>query len=188
VLEDAFVVLQVARLDPIKDHATALRAIELANRRNAPVHLFIVGEGPQRAEIERHIRNRSLRQRVTMLGLRNDVRTLLAATDAFLLTSVSEGIPVTVLEAMAAGVPVVATNVGGLPELVCDGTTGLLAPPGDASKLAEAILRLADAPALASQLAARAKRRVEMEFSESRMIEAYGRIYAEMLGGQLMAA
>jgi glycosyltransferase involved in cell wall biosynthesis len=188
VSENSFVVLQVARLDPIKDHATALRAIELANRRNGPVHLFIVGEGPQRAEIEQHIRNRSLGQRVTMLGLRNDVRNLLAAADAFLLTSVSEGIPVTVLEAMAAEVPVVATNVGGLPELVCDGTNGLLAPPGDASKLAEAILRLTDAPALAGQLASRAKRRVEMEFSESGMIGAYERIYAEMFGGQLMAA
>ena len=88
-----------------------------------------------------------------MLGLRSDIRRLLAAADVFLLTSVSEGIPVTVLEAMAAGVPVVATAVGGLPELVTNEESGLLAPAVDAASLAAALVRLAADAQLRTQFA-----------------------------------
>jgi L-malate glycosyltransferase len=175
-------VLQVARLDAIKDHRTALRALALATQCEPHMRLFIVGDGPERATIQQEIVNHSLSDRVAMLGPRRDVPRLLAAADVFLLTSVSEGIPVTILEAMAAGVPVVATNVGGVPELLNDGVTGLLAPAGDAASLADALLRLAGDPVLRGQFAERARRHAESEFSESRMIQRYDSIFQEMLG------
>ena len=188
ITDDEFLVVQVARLDPIKDHATAIRAIGLAARQNPRIRLLIVGDGPQKATLEQEIGRLGVADRVTMLGLRDDVGRLLAAADAFLLTSVSEGIPVTVLEAMAAGVPVVATSVGGLPELVSDRVSGLLAPAGDAQQLAAALVRLAADPALGAALAARAKQRAESDFSEARMLSSYERIYRELLSSRVVAA
>ena len=187
VSEDEFLVLQVARLDPIKEHGTAIRAIALAARRNPRIRLFIVGDGPESANIER-LCTQDGHSRVTMLGMRNDVPRLLAAADAFLLTSLSEGIPVTVLEAMAAGVPVVSTNVGGVPEIVQDGITGLLAPSRDAARLADALVRLAENPTLRAELARSARNRVERQFSEQVMIASYDRIYREMLHSRTVAA
>jgi sugar transferase (PEP-CTERM/EpsH1 system associated) len=174
-------VVQVARLDMIKDHGTALRAIGLAADRDQRLRLVIVGDGPERASIEHNISERSLQNRVTMLGVRSDVRRLLAAADVFLLTSVSEGIPVTVLEAMAAGVPVVATAVGGVPELIRHEESGLLAPAGDAAGLADALVRLAGDLDLRKRLAARAQERAVTDFCEQRMISQYDRIYQGML-------
>ncbi len=173
--------MQVARLDTIKDHHTALTAIKQTAVSAPYIRLLIVGDGPQRGAIERCIREQSLTDRVSVLGMRNDVPRLLAASDVFLLTSVSEGIPVTVLEAMAAGVPVVATAVGGLPELIRNEDSGLLAPAGDASGLANALLRLALRPALRSQFAGVARRRALTEFSAQAMLVQYAALYREML-------
>jgi glycosyltransferase involved in cell wall biosynthesis len=106
---------------------------------------------------------------------------LLPASDVLLLTSISEGIPLTVIEAMAAGRPVVATNVGGVGEIVEDGTTGLLAPSGDDAGLAEHVLRLADDAALRERMGEAGRRRAHALFPESRMHEEYARLYGEML-------
>ncbi len=176
-----FLVLQVARLDKIKDHATALRTMALVAEAEPHIHLVIVGDGPERSQIDQDIARLRLGGRVKMLGMRRDVPQLLAAADAFLLTSVSEGIPVTVIEAMATGVPVVATSVGGLPELIEDGTSGLLAPRGDAKGLAAALGRLAHNDDLTAQLVSAGRRRAEQHFSERQMTTRYAEIYAEML-------
>jgi L-malate glycosyltransferase len=181
VADDECLVVQVARLDTIKDHKTAIRAVALALRQAPRVRLLIVGDGPEQAAIEREIADHSLHAQVTMLGLRRDVPRLLAAADVFLLTSLSEGIPVTIIEAMAAGVPVVSTAVGGVPELIEDGVTGLLAPAGDAPRLADALVRLATDPHARATLAEQAKSRASKEFSEQTMIDHYDRIYGEML-------
>src|SRR5439155_18500964 len=119
--------IQVARLDYLKDHATALRTLECVAGRRPDAHLLLVGEGPERAAIEAQVRERRLGDRVRLLGLRKDIPRLLQAADVFLLTSISEGIPLTLIEAMAAGLPVVSTRVGGVGEGVEDGVTGRLA-------------------------------------------------------------
>ncbi|MEX2317849.1 MAG: glycosyltransferase [Pirellulales bacterium] len=181
VTAEQCLVVQVARLDAIKDHQTALRAIALAAIRDNRIRLFVVGDGPESEKIEREIVKQSLQERVTMLGMRSDVRQLLAAADMFLLSSVSEGIPVTILEAMAAGVPVVATAVGGVPELIRHEEHGLLAPAGDAAGLADALVRLAREPELRARFARNARLRAATDFSEQSMITHYDRIYQGML-------
>lgn len=181
VEDNDFVVMQVARLDPIKDHQTAIRAIVAACRQNPKIRLFIVGDGPERQNIHRALTAHQVNGHVQMLGLRNDVPRLLAAADAFILTSVSEGIPVTVIEAMAAGVPVVATKVGGLPELVTHSISGYLTPPGDASQLAEAVLELAADPTKRAQFANRAKSDARTKFSQAKMMGSYASTYEDML-------
>src|SRR5262249_6732503 len=142
VAADAFVVIQVARLVEIKDHQTALKTLSIA-KSDPRIRLVFVGEGPEEGAIRAGARQLGLGDQVRFLGLRNDVPQLLRASDAFLLTSQNEGIPLTVLEAMAAGLPVVSTAAGGVGELVIDGKTGLLAPVGDADTLARHLLRLA---------------------------------------------
>ena len=142
---------------------------------------MLVGEGPEEGMIRGLVRALGLEEHVRLLGLRTDVARLLPAADLFLLTSVTEGIPVTVIEAMAAGLPVVGTRVGGMGEVVDEGTTGLLAPPGDDAALAEAVLRLAGDPDLRARLGRQGRARAEALFSEDRMHAGYLRLYEEML-------
>jgi len=117
-----------------------------------------------------------------MLGLRTDVPRLLAAADLFLLTSLSEGIPVTLIEAMGAGLPVVATRVGGVPEVVVEGQTGLLADASDAEALAAAVRKLLTDATLRQRLAMAGQARAAALFSQQAMHAAYARLYREMLG------
>jgi glycosyltransferase involved in cell wall biosynthesis len=117
-----------------------------------------------------------------LLGLRKDVARLLAGADLFLLTSISEGIPLTLIEAMAAGLSVVSTRVGGVPEVVTDGETGLLAPVGDAVALGQAICKLAANPSQRTQMGRVGLQRAEALFSEQRMHSRYRQLYREMLG------
>jgi glycosyltransferase involved in cell wall biosynthesis len=179
---DDLVIFQVARLDPIKDHATALRTLARVLPARPNAFLVVVGEGPERAAIERTVRELGVGSRVRMLGLRTDVPRLLTGADLFLLTSVSEGIPLTVIEAMACGLPVVSSSVGGLPEVVVHEKTGLLAPAGDDAGLAAHVLRLAGDPALRAELGRRGRERACSHFAESGMMEHYRRLYHEMLG------
>ncbi len=106
---------------------------------------------------------------------------LLAAADVFLLTSISEGIPLTVIEAMSAGLPVVSTAVGGVGEIVVDGESGLLAPAGDDRGLAGHVLRLGDDPELRRRLGEQGRERARARFSEEQMHAGYLRLYREML-------
>jgi glycosyltransferase involved in cell wall biosynthesis len=177
---DEFVILHVARLDPIKDHSTALQAFARAVAQTPQLRLVLVGDGPERPRIEREIADLRLQSSVTMLGQRGDVSELLSAADAFLLTSVSEGLPVTIIEAMAAGLPVVSTNVGGVPEIIDDGDTGLLAPAGDGPAIAAALVRLSQDAALRTRLAERGRERAASRFSEQQMMQRYDRLYAEL--------
>lgn len=177
-----FVLLQVARFDPLKDHATAVRAAEVAARSRPDVRLVLVGEGPDLPRIQDLVRQRRLGAVVRFLGLRGDVPRLWAGADAALLSSASEGIPLTLLEAMAARLPVVATKVGGVSEVVEDGRTGLLAPAGDDEALARQVLRLAEDAPLRRELGEAGRRRAEEHFDEERMLGDYRRLYHEMLG------
>lgn len=178
---EELVIVQVARLDYLKDHATAIRTIARVATSEPRVRLVLIGDGPERANIMSEISTRGLENRIRLLGTRMDVDRLLPAADMFLLTSTSEGIPLTVIEAMAAGLPIVATKVGGVGEVVEDNSTGLLASSGDDAGLAQHIIRLAQDPNLRSAMGIAGAARARRFFDEQRMCEEYDRLYRSML-------
>jgi glycosyltransferase involved in cell wall biosynthesis len=157
------IVGNVARLAPQKDHATLLEAARILG----DVRFVIVGDGELREELERRAHGLP----VELTGARDDVPELLASFDVFAFPSLFEGLCLAVIEAQAAGVPVVATPVGGIRETVVDGETGLLVPPRDPAALAAAIRRLLDDRDLARRLAEEARRHVRARYSEERMVE-----------------
>src|SRR5262249_15154344 len=175
-----YAILQVARLDYLKDHATALRTMADVVQTAPNARLLLVGEGPELPKIEHTIHELGLERHARLLGLRADVPRLLAGADAFLLTSISEGIPVTLIEAMAAKLPIVSTAVGGVPEVVVDGETGLLAPSGDDRALAACLNRLETDPELARRFSEAGGDRPERVFSEPRMHDQYRALYEEL--------
>lgn len=178
---DDFVIFFVARLDPVKDHATALRAVDKLRKSVPRAQLIIVGEGPQQSEITRLIQDLQLESNVKLLGLRQDVPRLLAAADCLLLTSVSEGIPLTIIEAMAAGLPVVATNVGGVAEVVVDQHTGYLHQAGDDGAIAASLQYLSEHPDHAQDLGHQGQHRAHERFSQQAMDQHYRELYYQML-------
>lgn len=179
--EHDFVAVQVARLHELKDHQTALKTIDAVRREVPHVRLLLAGEGEQRQAIEDSVRRMGLQQHVTLAGTRSDVADLLAAADAFLMTSISEGIPLTVIEAMAAGKPVVSTAVGGIPEMIVHGQSGFLAASGDAKALAESLMALQKNPVLAAEMADLASREAEARFSLDAMLSSYRQVYQEVI-------
>lgn len=176
-----FVAVQVARLHVLKDHQTALRAIQQVAQQQPNVRLLIVGEGDQRAAIEAAIRDRKLGQNVLLAGNRSDIADLLAASDVFLMSSISEGIPLTIIEAMAAGLPVVSTAVGGIPEMIEHAENGFLAQSGDHRGLADALVLLQQDQTLRNSVAAKGRKQAIQLFSQQGMLDGYRTIYEEML-------
>lgn len=187
---DAIVLTCVARFAPQKAHADLLRGFDLARRARAagapPLRLLLVGDDPfgdGRARAEAVARELQLGSAVLFAGIRRDVPRLLAASDVFVMTSLWEGLGLVFLEAMACGLPVVATRVSAVPEVVVDGSTGLLVPASDAQALAAAIAHLADDPALRARLGASGRARVRESFGLARMIDATLDVYREVLSG-----
>lgn len=176
-----FVAVLVARLHELKDHQTALRAVDEARRQIPGLRLLLAGDGDQRAAIEQTIQKRGLAQTVTLAGTRKDIADLLAASDVFLMSSISEGIPLTVIEAMAARRPVVSTSVGGIPELIEHGVTGLLAASGDSASLAAFLVELYRRPDHRERMANVAARYVVEKFSLNRMLNGYRDVYRDVL-------
>ena len=179
--DDAFTIIQVARLDKIKDHKTALRTYGALKQTVPNVRLLIVGDGPERDFIEQRIHHHNLQDGVIMTGARSDVSRLLKGADAFLLTSLSEGIPVTFLEAMAARLPIVTTDAGGCKEVVVNGQTGFVAPVGNPMSLAKALHLLATEPKLSARLGEAGRARLLEMFTQRQMHDAYRRMYEQML-------
>jgi glycosyltransferase involved in cell wall biosynthesis len=175
-------VFQIARLNPLKDHATAVDAWQgLKSMRH--VHLFIVGDGELAGDLQQKISSLSLQPQIHMLGIRHDVWRIINAADILLLTSVSEGIPMTLIEAMATSLPCVATDVGGIPEVIIDGATGLLAPVGEAAKIADCIRCLSTDAAMRERLGQAGRNRSEEVFSAARMQASYRNAYRQMIAG-----
>jgi glycosyltransferase involved in cell wall biosynthesis len=173
VARDAFVIAHVARLDPIKNHGLALAAIQRLKDVQPSVVLLVVGDGPERAALEASATSLQLGSNVRFLGSRSDVRRILSAADAAILTSVSEGIPLALIEAMAAGIPVVAAAVGGVPEVVEHGKTGLLVESGDEAGLTHALGSLIADPSLRKTMGAAGLERAKRLFDEQRMFAEY---------------
>jgi glycosyltransferase involved in cell wall biosynthesis len=176
------VVIMVAALRPEKAHEVLLQAAEALLGSIPQVRFIIAGDGPRREHLQGMAAGMQLGDRVTFLGERNDVARLLKLSDVFVLPShpVVETLPLSVLEAMASGLPVIASSVGSVPEVVEDGVTGILIPSGDASALAEAITQLLSNRHVASAMAKRAQRLVKKRFSVARMIEDYCRLFEEV--------
>ena len=171
------VVLTVARLVPQKGVQCLLEAAA-----RLPDVLFLVaGEGPDRAALEQKAIGDGVGQRVVFLGHRRDVPQLLARCDVFVLPSLYEGLPVSVIEAMAAGKPVIATRVGGIEEAVKDRITGLLVPPADGTALAEALQCLLADRRLAQALGAQARVRADLEFSAEIVASRTTHIYESLV-------
>jgi glycosyltransferase involved in cell wall biosynthesis len=171
------VALTLARLD---SHQKGLEYLIAASVRLPGVRVLVAGDGPARGELQALVRAHGVGDRVHLLGYRSDVPALLAACDVFVLPSLFEGLPLSVLEAMAAARPVVATNIPGTDEAVVHDVTGLLVPPRDADALAAAVRRLLAEPDLAVRLAAEGRRRVETVFSADRMVAEVENVYAEL--------
>jgi L-malate glycosyltransferase len=166
------------RVDVLLDAVPAILA------RHPDAELVVAGDGERRADLEAQARRLGLLDRCRFLGHRDDVPAVLAAADVFVLPSRSEASPNSVIEAMAAGLPVVATSVGGIPELVTDGRTGRLVPPGDPSALAQALVDLLDHPGHAAELGRAARARIERTASFERMVADFESLYLEEIAAR----
>jgi glycosyltransferase involved in cell wall biosynthesis len=164
----------VGNLYPVKDHATLLRALAQL----PDPWLAIAGRGGEEENLRRLARELGIAERVHLLGLRDDIPTLLAAADVFVQPSRSEGLPLSILEAMAQRLPIVATDVGGVGEAIEDGMTGYLVRSGDPPALAAAVGRILASPDRGAALGAAADARVREEFSVERMLSRYRELYA----------
>ena len=177
VPDDAFVVGTMARLDPVKRLDVLLRAMRTVAAAEHRARLVVVGDGPEAPSLARLAAELGLGTATTFCGQRRDARSLLAGFDVFVNSSASEGISLTILEAMAASRPVVATRVGGTPDVVLDDVTGILVPAGDPDAVADAILRLLRNPAWAAACGASGRQRVVDRFTFDRMVRAYLALY-----------
>lgn len=179
------VCITVANLLPVKNHSILVKA--LARLRDAGVALtaVFVGQGSEREAIETLAADRGLGpDRLKILGFRTDIPDLLHAADIFVLASQMEGLPLAILEAMSTGLPIVATAVGGIPEVVRDGVHGLLVPPGDPAALASAIGKLTTDEALRKRLGEQASARARDDFSFDTMTRKYHELYMDILAGR----
>lgn len=178
---DAFVVLMVGIIRGVKRHEVALRAIaQLAARIGSP-YLVLAGDGPMTETMKQLAGDLGIAERVKFLGHRSDVADLLGAADCLLLTSRSEGVPQAVTQALGAGLPVVATAVGGVPELVHDRRTGLLVAPEDVAAVADALEYLFRHPEAAEELAQHGREHAFAHYSLEAMLEHTEQEYRAML-------
>ena len=188
IADDEFCIGCVGNLLPVKDHMTVLRAVGRAAGVWQRWRLVIAGEGSERPKLEAFLDGHpDWKARVSLPGISDRIPELLNAMDTYVLPSLSEGISNSLLEAMSAGLPVIATNTGGNPEVVADGESGLLFPVGDFSTLAEKLILLEGNREFRATLAERARARVRDEFSIDSMIRNYARLY-ESLGRRTAAA
>lgn len=170
----------VARLAAVKDHATLLEAFAILRAERPDAHLTLVGDGPARAALAARAEAPDLAGSVHFVGERRDIAAVLPAFDVFALSSTSEGISLTLLEAASSGLPIVATRVGGNAEVVVDGVTGALVSPRDPAAFAAALGAISRRPDRAA-LGVAGRARVERWFSVERMARAYQDLYAEVL-------
>ncbi len=179
--QQSTVVGTVGSLYPVKGHAHLIDAATLVLRRFPRAVFLIAGRGGLQEELQAQTRQLGIAHHFRFPGYRDDVRQLLALFDVFVLPSLSEGMPLALLEAMAAGVPCVATTVGGVNEIVEDAKTGMLVPPADAQALAESVVTLLQDRALAFAMGENARKTVASRFSLTGMVKAYQEIYTTLL-------
>ena len=180
-LEEDVLFVCAARLEKQKNHAMLLEAFARGPATSPRAHLLLAGDGERRPALEEQARGLGIQGKVHFLGLRADICDVLAAADVFVLASHSEGNPLSLMEAMAAGLPVVATAVGGVPELIADRTSGLLVRPGDSDGFVAAMLRLLQDEETRRKMSVAAARYAKEVFGASRMAQGYMDLYERLL-------
>ena len=168
----------------VKGHAVLIRAAETVVRESPDVRFLVAGDGERRKSLEEPISRIGLEKHFLFLGRRSDVPRILSCCDLAVLPSHAEGLPNAVLKYLAAGLPTIASRVGGNVEIIQDGKTGLLVPPQDSSALAGAILQMPGDPALAAELGRNARAYVSAECNFQRIIEKTDRMYTELVHSQ----
>lgn len=185
---DEVLILTVASLIPVKNHAALVEsAVRVLRQHPGPVRFVLVGDGVLRAEIEHRIAQGGLADHFLLVGSSDQVADYYRAADVFVLPSRLEGMSNAILEAMATGLPVVANRVGGNPELVVDGTTGLLCRPGAPEDMATALARLVSDHALRNAMSERARARAVTDFSIEAMVERYAEFYQSAAAAKVRA-
>ena len=177
-----YVIGTVASLSEQKGHHYLLEAARLIARMQQDVHFVLIGDGPLRKRLQEQVWNANLGQIVTFLGRRSNVNDLYPGFDCFVLPSLWEGFPLVVVEAMACGLPIVATSVGGVPEALCNDLWGMLVPPGDPRALVEAIVAMKSDPDKAKSIAENGRARAVECFSLDAILRQYIAIYEKILG------
>lgn len=181
-LEEAFVWLAVGRFDVEKDYPNMLRAFAQVVKKQCETFLLIAGDGPLRPAVEELARDLGLKDHVQFLEIRRDIPDLMNAADAYIMSSIWEGMPMVLLEASATELPIVATNVGGNREVVLDGKTGFLVPPKDPEALAQAMLRLMSLSEEERwRMGKLARQHIEAHYSLDRVVNQWEALYRELL-------
>ncbi len=178
---DAIVIVHVGRFVALKNHALLLRAFAQLQSKQS-LHLWLVGDGELRPAMEQLTQELGLAERVRFWGLREDVADILNAADIFALPSQHEGNPMALMEAMAAGLPVVASRVGGIPELIAESETGILVEPNAEQSLIQALQSLTANAALRLQMGQAARQRASERFDIRQTVRQYEALYAQKLG------
>jgi len=171
----------VGRLVPIKNHAFFLRAAEALIQKNKNLHYIIVGGGEEESTLRRLVKEKGLSRFVTFLGWRKDLPTVYSDLDVVVLTSLNEGTPVSLIEAMASGKAVVATRVGGVPDVVQDGMTGYTVPVGDLPSFTEKVEHLLSNPVLRERMGEAGRKWVTDHFSKQKLLQNIRKLYEELL-------
>jgi len=179
--EQDVLVVAVGNLYPVKGHRYLIEALGLLRERHPQLHVALVGRGELHGPLTTLARAHGVGDRVHLLGFRPDVGSVLAAADVFAMPSLSEGLPLALLEAMRAGLPIVATDVGGIRSALADGEAGLLVPPANPHAFADALARIIAEPGLAPLLGARAESVGEAEFDFQHTADSYASLYATLL-------
>jgi glycosyltransferase involved in cell wall biosynthesis len=181
ITEDTRLVGIIARLTPIKAPQLFLDVARRVRQERPDVQFLLIGGGEMREALERSAHKMGLTGIVRFLGWRRDLPRLYADLDVVVLTSKNEGTPVSLIEAMASGVPVVSTNVGGVPDIVVDGVNGYLVPPGDEDALTAAILDLLNRPARARAMGREGRSSVYPQYTVERLLNDISNLYKELL-------
>lgn len=179
--DDTLLVGTVGRLSPQKAQHLFIEAAGMVSARFPKARFVIEGVGPLQQQLTSQIREKGLEGRVVLIGSRNDIPKLIAALDVFVLTSAFEGLPLTLLEAMASAKPVVAPSINGIPDAVEDGVTGLLVPAHDPAATARAIIQLLQHPEVRRKMGEAGRRRVEKDFTLEQMVAQTEQVYLELL-------
>lgn len=179
--DDVYVIGSVGALSEEKGHRHLLRTLKIVRESIPNAVCVLVGDGPERARLEMMTREMDVMEAVFFAGKRDDVPTILPRFDLFVLPSLSEGLPMVLLEAQAAKVPVIATNVGAISTVIQDGVTGMVVPPGNAQALTEAIIRSHNAAAETRNMAMKGYQRVKEHYSAENMAQQYLNLYREMV-------
>ncbi len=179
---DPIVFGHVGRLTSVKNQKLMIDAFHKVHNQLPHSRLVIAGDGPLRPELEAQVLELGIASSVSFLGYQSDIASVVADLDVFLLTSVSEGTPLVVIEAMAAACPVIATDVGGLPEMIEHHQSGLLVPSGDVEALTKNMLLLANNKALRQQIGQRSRSIARSRYGIERMVQDYCDVYGSMVG------